>query len=380
MCGITGILSELLSSVEIDAFKDLMIFSTARGYEGAGVATLRAGKNANYTRIYKAVVTGAEFVTYPEFDHYVKENMKLLLGHTRWPTRGENKPEFCHPFRSGHIIGVHNGTMHKIDNEYPAWTVSDSAVFFEAVAKRGIIPIIKNSSGAYAFVWVDETKRTIWLANHKTLNTLMWASEPGFLDATIARRWSGNDDWTVELLPPDTLRIIGLKNVKVKEITDEELKPDVFQHHSYGIFHTLDHEEWEETLTKAQEKKKITPFPSTSQVCLPNSFSKYQNKQTTVSLIGPPKDNTTASSNNSISPNGMVAISLVGEDGIQVFENTRIVERLLNRGCMGCGNPSELKDLSSVMWLSKIDFMCTACQQNPDWKDFLPNKSKYHIM
>lgn len=399
MCGVAGVLSDPLSTQEVDAFKDLMIFSTVRGWEGAGVATMRSGPKTNHTRIWKQTCTGAYLVCQKGFEEVVKHPLKLLMGHCRWPTRGENKPEFCHPFREGHIIGMHNGTMHKINNQYPSYQDSDSNFLFKEMSKDGIEPVIKHSSGAYALIWVDENQRTLnflrnhdrplFFARHTTYNTVMWASEPGFLQAVIGRRWHGSTEWSIEMLPVNTLRSFALKDVKVKESTDREVKPELFPQHypRAESYFGSDNDEWENVQSRDFERR----FPSTGARERLDSrppfhqqrhshFRKPSEVASTVPLIPPPKtpqeakviDNRPVT----VGPEHTVAMQIAGEDRHTILEQRNIVEKLLNRGCMACGNPGEIADISEVLWLDRLNFMCSGCQENPDWKDYLPVKPK----
>lgn len=394
MCGLAGLLSEPLSGQEIDAFKDLMVFSTVRGWEGAGVATMRSGKNTNHARVWKGTSTGAYLVMQDAFKDVVKNPLKLIMGHTRWPTRGENKVEFCHPFREGHIVGMHNGTMHKINKQYPSYQESDSNFLFREVAKAGIEPVIKDSSGAYAIIWVDENQRTLnflrnhdrplFFAFHKTYNTVMWASEPGFLHAVIGRRWHGSTDWSIEMLPVNTLRSFHLKEVKAKEFTDIELKPELFQYSARSeSYFGSDFDNYERDQSREFERR----FPSTGprppfHQQHHNSHGPYNHRSpseiaSSVPLIGSPKEKVIdLRPALSSGTENTIAIQIAGEDRHVVLEQKDVIARMMNRGCMGCGNPGEIQDVDKVLWLDRIQFMCTNCQENPDWKHYLPGKPK----
>ena len=46
----------------------------------------------------------------------------LLLGHTRWRTRGDERVNSNnHPIRAGEVIGTHNGTIYNADYLFRRW-------------------------------------------------------------------------------------------------------------------------------------------------------------------------------------------------------------------------------------------------------------------
>ncbi|HEQ71850.1 MAG TPA: hypothetical protein ENN69_05115 [Spirochaetia bacterium] len=50
------------------------------------------------------------------FPAFIKNRASLLLGHTRWRTRGDERVNRNnHPIRAGDVIGTHNGTIYNAD-------------------------------------------------------------------------------------------------------------------------------------------------------------------------------------------------------------------------------------------------------------------------
>ena len=119
MCGQAGIIlgQKRRSAEERDhlawLFTQLLVLNEPRGPHATGVAWLnRDGEH----RLFKRPVRASRFVTDKAFHEVlsgVDNRATLLLGHTRWRTRGdENVNENNHPIRAGDILGTHNGTIY----------------------------------------------------------------------------------------------------------------------------------------------------------------------------------------------------------------------------------------------------------------------------
>ena len=119
MCGQAGIIlgQKRRSAEERDhlawLFTQLLVFNEPRGPHATGVAWLnRDGEH----RLFKRPVPASQFVSDKGFHEAlsgVDNRATLLLGHTRWRTRGdENVNENNHPIRAGDILGTHNGTIY----------------------------------------------------------------------------------------------------------------------------------------------------------------------------------------------------------------------------------------------------------------------------
>ena len=207
MCGIAGVLSSILTRPEIDIFEQLMIVSTLRGREGAGIITVDANidkKNGfNPTRWHKYTGSGAAFIDTKGYKDKVHNRPKsALIGHCRLPTKGAaSNIENVHPHIIGELAGVHNGTMWSVNSKYLTDTQSDSLALYKLISEQGIQEAVNNSSGAYALVWVDNANETInflrnsdrplWFGVHDWQpdrpTTLFWESEKNFLELCMGR-------------------------------------------------------------------------------------------------------------------------------------------------------------------------------------------------
>lgn len=220
MCGITGALSSILTRPEIEIFEQLMIISTLRGREGAGIITVDADvdkkNNFNPVKSHKHLHSGLELLNLKGYKDKVYNRPKsALIGHCRFPTKGAaNSIENVHPHVADDLCGVHNGTMWSVNSKYLTDNQSDSLALYKLIAAEGVQEAVNKSSGAYALVWVDNAAETInflrnsdrplyfathdWQADRPT--TLFWASEENFLELALARNNLKPKTW---ILPAD---------------------------------------------------------------------------------------------------------------------------------------------------------------------------------
>lgn len=95
-----------------ELFTKALLAQESRGQEATGVLLVKADSSF---RVEKAALTASSFIetpTYRSFLSQIDQDVVLLLGHTRNPTRGT--PLLAvnnHPIVRGRTIGVHNGTL-----------------------------------------------------------------------------------------------------------------------------------------------------------------------------------------------------------------------------------------------------------------------------
>lgn len=140
----------------------------------------------------------------------------ILLGHTRWRTRGnERVNRNNHPIRAGDIIGTHNGTIYNAD--YLFWRFKlrrfaqvDSELLFRLAHNavrddridmerfrarlelcRGQITAVLASRLDPETILVLKGNKPLELRAHRRYRVVLYASDPAFLDAVLAdeRGW-----------------------------------------------------------------------------------------------------------------------------------------------------------------------------------------------
>ena len=142
MCGLTGILfypSPRPFSIweEIkDTFTRCLLFNQERGKEASGIALIYLDRTH---WLFKKSVSAKELIQtkeYPNILDRLNENVVVLLGHTREPTKGS--PIFSynnHPIKIERIIGIHNGKLENDDElfeqfKFPRQGQVDSEIIF----------------------------------------------------------------------------------------------------------------------------------------------------------------------------------------------------------------------------------------------------------
>lgn len=123
MCGQLGIIFENAecdsNQIEhlTDIFTGLLLQSETRGPHATGIAWV---KQDGEHRLFKRPIPASEFVRDKAFGEVlgdVDSNVTVLMGHTRFVTRGDAAVnENNHPLRTGDCLVTHNGTVLNADH------------------------------------------------------------------------------------------------------------------------------------------------------------------------------------------------------------------------------------------------------------------------
>lgn len=110
-----------------------------------------------------------------------------------------------HPHVSGPIIGMHNGTMLRVNGALVKKEDSDSRLLFNSIRNQGIENTLKSSHGAYALSYINKSTdqlcfvrnaaRPLFFLQVDGLPFIAWASERGMLEM-LCRRTPGLSDKT----------------------------------------------------------------------------------------------------------------------------------------------------------------------------------------
>ena len=218
MCGLAGIIfgEQQRSDTErrrlLAIFAKMMIDSERRGPDATGIAWLNTdGTYALRKRPWPA----REFIvgdkeTLGLMGDEVSDETTVLMGHTRWVTRGnEHIAGNNHPIRAGSIIGTHNGTIYNADDLFEKFDLYrnaqvDSELLFRlaSITARGgrinrkrLLKRIKHCRGNMAVVMASTARpdeililkgnKPLEFRYHPELNVVLYASENTFLDAAL---------------------------------------------------------------------------------------------------------------------------------------------------------------------------------------------------
>ena len=258
MCGLTGILlsDQARSSRELqvvaELFTELLVGSEHRGPYATGVALINP--SGDYY-VSKNPVSASQFVTSRDYRLVIDKlgnDTTLLMGHTRWPTRGSHlNNENNHPLVSGGkspCIMTHNGhvTNHLVLSQImklkrEAEVDSEVILRFAErnISKTGIdligfaedISRCRGRLSAVVVVTSDPTKILLIKGNqplevryHEGRGLIAYASEPEILDSAI-----GSDTgWEVIEVPAwrlvvvDTRRMMPLTAYPIPRRSNDE--------------------------------------------------------------------------------------------------------------------------------------------------------------
>ncbi len=155
-----------------DNFTQNLLFNEKRGQEATGIAMLNV---QGQLEVYKASLPAAEFVRTPRFIALLQTlgpQTTLLLGHTRFPTKGSpQNPQNNHPIQVGPICGVHNGHIQNDDALFAQEHLLrqaqvDSEIIFQLLAPysaavdpahylHDIRPVMQQMRGQHTFLAAD---------------------------------------------------------------------------------------------------------------------------------------------------------------------------------------------------------------------------------
>ena len=248
MCGLAGVAGNTSMKTR-DAFLDLLLVTQLRGRDATGIFTVN---NRDKTAVCKEVGPPDNLFDRKSFDEALRGVPKIMAGHCRAKTIGDNNRINAHPYDFDNLVGMHNGTLRGYHNmEGYDYKRTDSHALYHNIDRFGIDETILklDSDGAYALVWWDKVdnrlnflrndKRPLWFAWTKDKTAVFWCSEP-WMFSSVARHvdlWDGKDEGKEPVspytqLPPNNLwsfSINGFTKPGEKHLTfhqPRELKPE----------------------------------------------------------------------------------------------------------------------------------------------------------
>lgn len=243
MCGLCGIVGDLDHRDE-EAVKRMMILNYFRGVHSTGFAGIRENNTVN---IAKQLGGPWDLWEYPKFREACSGSWsKAFLAHARHATRGNVTTHNAHPFKFGHIVGAHNGTLDytcvdslkkELGEEFPV----DSMYIFAAIEEFGIKEAISKLQGSWAISYVnleDNTfnlirnkERPLWYGTAEDGKAVFYASEWPMIAAGLAKE-GHNAEYRKLWRDKEGTRFFGLQpdfhfSWKLDELKKGSAKPTV---------------------------------------------------------------------------------------------------------------------------------------------------------
>jgi len=237
MCGIVGLAGNI-NVKEREVFKDMLIACQVRGRDATGAISIGMDNSVGWA---KTVGTPDRLFELKSWDRAVdRYNSKILIGHCRSKTVGENTHQNAHPFDHENIIGVHNGTLEfgwRRDKSADGFKV-DSDWLLSQISERSVEEVIPEVAGAWTLNWWDRRNNTLnflrnderplhfaWSVDKKTM---FWASEPWMLHGVVGRqiklaeldtgfdtcRLAENELWSFEVSKADGFKATAPKTIE----------------------------------------------------------------------------------------------------------------------------------------------------------------------
>ena len=150
-------------------FSQLLVADSVRGTHGTGIIKVYADGKHDWRKIagdpYSLFSADGISAFYNNFD---KKEVRFLLGHNRFATRGDKDTDCAHPFEIGDITLMHNGTLEGWNKivDFDKFKV-DSEAICNSIDKEGIEKTIEAIRGAYVLVYYNSKEKTVNFIRNK---------------------------------------------------------------------------------------------------------------------------------------------------------------------------------------------------------------------
>lgn len=164
ICGIVGVINHRKNGFidqDNQIFKRLLYLDVERGPDSTGLFTVT---NKGECHVAKEIGTAEQMLTTKEAKDilgHAYRNGAFIVGHNRKATRGSITDTNAHPFNSGDIVLVHNGSLY--GHKHLADTDVDSeAIAIELNKNSGdVLETFNKVDGAYTCVWYNNGDKTL---------------------------------------------------------------------------------------------------------------------------------------------------------------------------------------------------------------------------
>lgn len=405
MCGMAGVLSSNLIDSDLSILRNLLLLNMFRGEDSTGMFDVTPGQKP-IVQYWKSVEHPTYFLTenyYPTWNTRWKKTKPLLAAiHCRAATQGKVKKENAHPFKHGHIIGMHNGTITEKFLNRDKFDTDSEAIFYN-IYTHGIekaLGEIQGKDPAFALIWYDVKERSInFIRNSRRSlyyseaykDTLYWSSDDAHLKMGISANSYSKTVPFCTAFTTGTLYTIKLDS-KSLDFTKTEIKEAEEPIKNYG-WTNYDKQYWEKSSSDWLKEGKTS-----EEVGLPkyNFYKKFdkksklwftefqftqledarkREKEAQQKLLPPP-------SNKVVDMTGKPVVEDKLNDDLPFDKaetlytygprfaiccDEKIYQKRLKKGCACCASEPTLTD--NVFWFNYDDFLCLDCTEELIYKD-----------
>jgi predicted glutamine amidotransferase len=180
-------------------FHDALFVDTLRGNDSTGILAV-PHSTLNDIVVHKKAIPAYDFLQMDAPQRILdnSDKYRYIVGHNRAATKGTVTNRNAHPFSSGPIHLVHNGTLRSMAG-LKGTTSVDSERICQSIAEDGDIATLEALEGSYTLVWYDDhagtlnmarnSERPLYLSWNKDGSTMLGASEAWMIDALISKAY-----------------------------------------------------------------------------------------------------------------------------------------------------------------------------------------------
>lgn len=398
MCGIAGVYSTNLTSVEREIFEQTLMLNVWRGKDSTGVIKIGDPDKSPMVKTIKSMAASPGFICSKTGNNFIWDSDKEiasrpkaygLIGHTRHATKGDVNLQNAHPFRFPNVVGIHNGTI-SLSFEGSKEYGTDSEALYSLIDKYGIeeaLNKVSSADPAYALVYVDLKEKTLnFIKNSRrpldftylyNRSTLVWSSQSEMIDFVLERRPGvlRNEGWEKGKTGADgyfTLKDNQLMTIPIgapaseAKLTTLNVKTPKFYSGFYGGRSSVgygQHSSWNSWEDDVKAEKKESSKPSGG---YDNFRGKHEGDLSDLPWLNEQKEVSKAASTTKAAGKAAEKEVVRHAHNSQPVHNSELTFRL-SQGCLCCGepiNPNDHQSVSRVKWWNREHFACGDCYEN----------------
>lgn len=210
MCGIVSIVSKRQGgfwNADLEMFEGLLVLDTLRGLDSTGAFCIDSSRTVGYIKVASHPYHLFAMQEYPTWRARAISSGRILVGHNRKATQGSINSKNAHPFHSGNVILVHNGTLRCDHKKELAPVEVDSHALAIAIDERGAEAVLSDLNGAFTLIWWDMAKSSLFaITNGERPLEIVETDDSFFL---LSESWMA-----LQLLARDKKKVTDVVSVK----------------------------------------------------------------------------------------------------------------------------------------------------------------------